>query len=319
MYTEKQLESFSKVPGVRQKDKAIRTHEAVREAIRNYYNKDVIKQTYGFTPNFDIFLQGSYKNDTDVQKTSDVDLVVCLENAFKTSNTLIQEQNFGYIFSQFNADIKKALEQHFTYIEVENANKCLKITEHKAGETSYGNADIIPAFSYRNIINKSIVQNSSSIHYDYYKGITFLTNGNRWVVNYPKFHYGNLAGKSKRTSGRFKETVRMFKNIKDDLLEKGIITDAVVKSYFIENMLYNVDDNLFSGNYQNRFTNIVNFIVGKYNDKQNPMLEWKNANGFDYLVKPNNTGNTPTIERGIWAIDNVYKFLKALWDIRYGN
>ena len=66
----------------------------------------------------------------------------------------------------------------------------------------------------------------------------------RWIDNFPKAHVVNSEDKDTfdRTYHSYKPTVRMFKNARTFLIDKGDISDGLAPSYFIEGLLYNVPD-----------------------------------------------------------------------------
>jgi hypothetical protein len=57
----------------------------------------------------------------------------------------------------------------------------------------------------------------------------------------------------------------MFKNLKNELIDNKQIEEKTAKSYYIENLLYNVPDNLFSGTYTERFSNILEELIKDFN------------------------------------------------------
>lgn len=306
IYNEQKLESFARKPFKYETQKVIDTHEAVREAVRLYYDKQKAKDTYnlGELPKVDIFLQGSYKNDTDVTKSSDVDVVVRLETVWSSNKEILppdQLQKYNqtyksvnYGFKEFNQDILNALYTHFNQLYIHNDDKCLKIREH----SKFCNADVIPCLTFRNYGN---FESSSNQKFD--EGIYFFTNQNKKVVNYPKQHYESLTKKSTATDGNFKSTVRMFKNIKDDLIDKGLIDENVAKSYFIENLLFNVPDIYFKDTYTERFGNILNYLIEQFNSAK--ISSYYCANGIIKLFSET-----------AWSTEKLETFLRILIRVR---
>lgn len=306
IYNEQKLESFARKPFKYETQKVIDTHAEVREAIRLHFNKQSVKDTYnlGALPNVDIFLQGSYKNDTDVTKSSDVDVVVRLDAVFQSNKEVLSieqlqkfntiHSNSSYSFKDFNVHIMKAIETHFGTQYIKNDDKCLKIREH----SKFCNADVIPCLTYRNY---GFFESINNQKYD--EGIYFITNENVKVINYPKQHYDNLTVKSAATNGNFKSTVRMFKNIKDDLIEKCVMGEDVAKSYFIENLLFNVPDSLFIGTNTERFKNILAFLIEEY----------KNAKVAGYYCA---NKIVPLFGNTSWNLDKLRQYLLILIKVR---
>ncbi|MCB9352086.1 MAG: nucleotidyltransferase [Lewinellaceae bacterium] len=306
IYNEEKLASFARRAFKYEEQKIKDTHEAIRKAISTHYDGDAVKEKYGLpsAPVLDIYLQGSYKNHTNVTKSSDVDLVVQVTSIWMANKqSLPPEQlekynsshrSIDYPFAEFNIQIFHALQEFFGEKNLKNGNKCLKLTEHG----KYCNADIIPCFTYREY---GYFKSESDQKCE--KGMYFITNNGQFVRNFPKQHYDALTEKSKNTDGRFKETVRMFKNMKDDLIEKGIINEGTAKSYFIENMLYNIPVTYFSGTFTERFENIMEHIERQWLTEA--FHKFKCANGIDDLISDQN-----------WKIENAQQFLIALIQVR---
>ena len=58
-------------------------------------------------------------------------------------------------------------------------------------------------------------------------------------------HYENGVTKNRNTNNYYKPIIRMFKNIRSYLVDQNIISIKAATSYYIECLLYNVDDVLF--------------------------------------------------------------------------
>ena len=115
---------------------------------------------------------------------------------------------------------------------------------------------------------------------DHYKhGISLSdTDTGDYIINYPKIHKENGEAKSSRTSKNYKATIRYIKKIKSLLVDKGIIDEKLAPSYFIENLLFNVPDNLFDRvSYLTTFDNILNYLsnTARYNDFLCQHKQWK--------------------------------------------
>ncbi|MEZ4966041.1 MAG: hypothetical protein R2791_12440 [Saprospiraceae bacterium] len=95
----------------------------------------------------------------------------------------------------------------------------------------------------------------------------------------------------------------MFKNIRDDLIDKGVINEGTAKSYFIESMLFRVPDMYFPGAYTLRFFSILGHLILMYNSKQ--FEQFICANGIDKLCSDSS-----------WNVENVQQFLLALAKVR---
>src|SRR5438128_2209878 len=86
-------------------------------------------------------------------------------------------------------------------------------------------ADVVVATQYRRYLRFSSIGDEQWI-----EGISFFTRpGNEFVVNYPKPHYDNGVTKNSaaRTNGWYKPCVRMFKNARTHLVDRGVINAAL--------------------------------------------------------------------------------------------
>lgn len=225
---------------------AVTTSKTTADSIRNALN-DYDNWPEGV--DFEVYLQGSYKNDTNIRGDSDVDVVAQLNSTFY--NNLSDEQKqilelspASYSWSEFRTDVFKALKDYYESILITEGNKSLKIKANNGRLP----ADVVVCAQYRKY--KSVNK------YDYVKGgmCFWSRNDNRQIINYPKVHYDNGVSKHQISSKWYKPSVRMFKNI------RGYITGDSTPSYFLECMLYNVPNSNFGTNYQDTFCNVVNWL-----------------------------------------------------------
>ena len=91
------------------------------------------------------------------------------------------------------------------------------------------------------------------------EGIAFWDLASNMIVNFPKQHIQNGQDKNSafRTSGEYKATVRMFKNARTYLANRGRLNSDVAPSYFVECFLFNAPDHLFSANRQQTMQGIL--------------------------------------------------------------
>ena len=92
---------------------AITTAKATADSIKNALN------SYGPEGvDFEVFLQGSYKNSTNIRGDSDVDVVAQLNSTFYSNLSDEQKRILGitpasYGWSDFRADVLKALRNYY--------------------------------------------------------------------------------------------------------------------------------------------------------------------------------------------------------------
>lgn len=200
---------------------------------------------------YDIFLQGSYSNDTNVYKESDVDVVVMLTSLFSYNITNLSEQQQAIFKQSFADSIQKrnnfksfvlnALIESYGRASVTVGSKSIKI----AGNGNRRNADVIVSNQFRDY--KYFISRDKN---EYDEGIIFDSSADKGtIINYPKLHSTACTQKHQRTKSNFKPIVRIFKNIKNTLIGNNKIRDSIAPSYYLEGLLFNVPDVAFSGSY----------------------------------------------------------------------
>ncbi len=217
------------------------TADSIKNALDSYNNwPDGI--------DFEVYLQGSYKNDTNIRSESDVDVIAQLNSTFY-SNLLEEQKSFlglstaVYNWPDFRSNILLALKNYYGEGQVEEGNKSIKV---KAGNGRLP-ADVMASCQYRKY--RTVDTN------DYVEGMCFWTiRDDRKIINYPKFHYDNGSLKHQNSNSWYKPTVRLFKNIRNN------ISGDVTPSYFLECMLYNIPNSQFGSSCGDTFCNVVNWL-----------------------------------------------------------
>ena len=215
------------------------------------------------TRKIEVFLQGSYRNGTNIRGDSDVDVVIQSDSTFFYGMDALREplltqakNSFSpatYQWDEFRSDVLAALVDYYGAGAVKDGNKC--ITVQSPGGVSMV-ADVVPAFTYR-------LYYPSGERFGYVEGISFKTRREgRLVVNYPKQHYKNGVDKNTATSEEFKPTVRMFKNVRTHLVAANKLLDETAPSYFVECLVSNAPDSTFpAGTWETQFIQVYNWLV----------------------------------------------------------
>jgi len=270
-----QLETWSHQGSV---TTARQTHESIRKALEAY------NWTRGVQ--YEVYLQGSYKNDTNVRGNSDVDVVMQLNSAFLSNlsdnwNRHFRFTSATYDWNEFRGDVLRALREYYGYSKVREGKKSLKV------ETSYLPADVVVCVQYRKYPKHPRSED------DFTEGITFwVPSESRWVINYPKLHYENGVRKNQSTNGRYKSTVRMFKNARTNIAAADL-----APSYFLECLLYNVPTDKFSSDFQRTFYSVIHWL--------------SNADFSQFICQNEQLplfGNSPEQ----WSEDRARHFIKAM-------
>ena len=289
---ESQLETWSHQGAV---TTAKQTHESIRKALDPH--------TWPTGVKYEVYLQGSYKNTTNIRGDSDVDVVAQLNSTFQSDlselsdyQKILHKQvhpDATYLWENFRTDVIAALRNYFGYSAVDDTgNKSLKVV----GNSNRLPADVVACIEYRKYKYFNSVNDQ-----DYVEGMLFYTlREGREVVNFPKVHYQNGTEKNGRTFSRYKPTIRIFKNARTHLVKQGIISKELAPSYFLECLLYNVPDEKFTSNCQNTFCNVVNWLL------ETNMSSFVCQNEQVYLF-----GNTPEQ----WSSSNALSLLQAYVDL----
>lgn len=247
------------------KQGAIDTPKKLKEKIEKNLKSDSSKIQH--KSQLKIFLQGSYRNSTNIYGNSDVDIVVQHNATFSRNISKLTQNEIEvykevytsatYTWEDFKKEIIKTLCFTFGAENIEIANKSIKIN------TGIYEADVIPCFEYRKYLSFGRELNNRN----YITGIKFYTEKDKTpIINYPKMHYENGVNKNKNVSGNYKPAIRIFKNFKKELVESNIIKKELASSYFVENLLYNVPDEKYM-NYDisKRIYNILKWLYDNQN------------------------------------------------------
>ncbi len=233
--------------------------------------KNAIETYTGFPKGitFNVYLQGSYKNDTNVYGESDVDVTVELTSSFQNNLTQDQKNSLGftsadYGFIDFRNDVDTCLRNYFGANCVTFGNKVIQV----APTTNRLEADVLVCSQYRLYYG---ILNANSHH----KGITFTTrNTYQTIINFPKQHSDNGTTKHQASNQWFKPTVRIFKNMRNHLVNNAGFQKSTAQSYYIECLLSNIPNNQYGTNYQTTIINCHNYL------SQNSMDNFMCLNGI---------------------------------------
>ena len=241
-------------------ESATRSYRSIQNALDNpRYGLEEFEHTYN------THLQGSYRNHTNIYGDSDVDVVVKLVMPFQEDLTELSQleesrfwdkyQDISYDFWEFYSTVYDALRRYYSTSNVEPGDKAIKIS--KDDTPLLIDADVVACAEYRRYHNFS-----SDGEEEYTAGMFFRTQSSaRPIVNYSKEHYRNGANKNDEADKNYKPTIRMFKNVRNELRNRGIIGDGVAPSYFIENLLYNVPSRSFhTSDLQERYVQILEYL-----------------------------------------------------------
>lgn len=245
------------------KQGAIATAKTTHESIRHCLEVDGQSRVLG--RGFEIFLQGSYKNDTNIFGDSDVDVVVVNTDIFNWDGSglpLDQRMKLDawmgglggvtYSSSDFKRDVLATLTAYYGAASVNPRPKCITV----AADSGRLSADVIVCVNHRFYTR---FENGNDARY--IEGIAFWTPEGDRITNFPKHHYNNGVVKhaENATNGWYKPTVRMVKNFRKAMVDRRALADGIAPSYFVECLVYNAPNACFGGTCQATMIEILNW------------------------------------------------------------
>lgn len=249
--SENQLQTWSHQGSVQQ---SAATYETIRNAL-NEHNAPFASRS------FEIFLQGSYANYTNIWSDSDVDVVICLTSTYYEDITSLPDEDrrrhdadwtgATYGYEEFRAEVVAWLKAKFGQ-GVDGSGKAVFVP----GNGNRRDADVLVCAQFRHYHSYS-----RSGSEDYWNGVCFWPPGRGRIVNYPKQHIANCTTKHQASGSRFKPTVRVLKNLRNAMVDAGFLQDGVAPSYFLEGMMWNVPENRYTYSYQDTLIGAVRWLV----------------------------------------------------------
>lgn len=213
--------------------------------------------------NFEVFLQGSYRNSTNIRGDSDVDVVAMLTDTFMPDYTLLDDYTKSvvqrangpatYHLTDFRRDVSAAIRRGFPAHQITEGGKSIKIPRTSNNIP----ADVVPCLEYRRYRTTRNLP-GVTVHDD---GIWLWdVKKNKEAISFPKQTYDNGVAKHARTKQWYKPTVRIFKNARGWMVDRGLIQQDTASSHAIECLIYNVPDNLFGTSYASTCVNTLNWL-----------------------------------------------------------
>jgi hypothetical protein len=207
-----------------------------------------------------IYLQGSYRNKTNIRGDSDVDVVVCLRDTWNRDLSALNAADreryvrwateASYTWEHFRDAVHKAMIAYFGKERVTFGTKAIAV------QTPYLKADVIAAIEYRKY------ESFSEAPGHYIEGISLHPKDAQGAVaSYPGLHIDNCEWKNSEdeTNGWFKPVVRMMKNARGAAIDRGYLAAENAPSCFVECLVYNMPKACFDGNYGQMYCNVVNW------------------------------------------------------------
>lgn len=156
-----------------------------------------------------------------------------------------------YTFIDLKRDVLNVLRGHFGG-GIVSGGKAIPIP----ASGSRRKADMLAAVEFRRYFRFAGLHDQS-----YEEGLCFFDASGQRIENFPRQHSRNLTAKHQATMQWFKPTVRVIKNLRRCLVERGMIADGVAPSYYLEGLLYNAPNVCFGRSYQDTIMHVLDWII----------------------------------------------------------
>jgi hypothetical protein len=221
-----------------------------------------------------VFAKGSYANNTNVRADSDVDIAVeCTDAEYweeHVSNAHPAQGTYTGIWTpaKLRAELVAALSRKFGGEVDSTGQTAIQVHSNSARV----DADVVPCFSYRYYFSNTSSRAGTKL---------FRTTGES-VVNYPQQQLENGRSKNQRTGHAYKKEVRILKRVENAMASAGQFKK--LPSYFIECLVFNCPDSLFSGSTWVSITRgILSHISNSLRGPEPTEGRWVEANDCMYL------------------------------------
>ncbi len=285
---EDQFREWARPPGKTESDRCENAVSAINNAIKA---SEKLRERGVST-----FTHGSYRNNTNVRKDSDVDIgILCTDTYFYKLPEGTVEENFGitpatYGYKEFKDEVEEALVAYFGRAAVKRGNKAFDVHE-----TSYHvEADVAAFFEHRRYQT-----GDTSL-----KGVELRPDKEyQRVINWPEQHYKNGAGKNSNTGNRFKGVVRVLKALSNEMSEAGV-NAGNIPGFLVECLVWNVPNDRFQ---HSTYTGDVRSALAFLYDStktDDPCREWGEVSELKYLFRASQR----------WTRDQANAFTLAAWN-----
>ena len=291
-YSEITLKSWCQPASASEDQRINHSINMIRDAIHSSFSLKNL--------DIEVFVQGSYGNNTNVRSSSDVDVCIMLKNTFFSEfPDGLTNSDYGFTspsisYNQYKQYVLEALIQKFGPQSITLGNKSIKIRSN----TYHVETDAVVAFMLKDFrsINSRIASN-------YIEGIEFISNDGHYVKNFPKEHIANGREKNIATNHQYKNLVRIFKHIRNDMVDCHKINGDIISSFLVECLIWNVPNPIImqSPSWKETVRNSLIYIY--QNLCNNNASRWREVSGQLYLFSNHK-----------WSITTTTDFIVLMWN-----
>ena len=229
--------------------------------------------------NIEIFIQGSYKNNTNVRLNSDVDICVRLNDIFTTdyseasslSDEALHITRASYTCKNFKNELQRTLNTSLGISNVTRGNKAFNIKENSYRIT----ADVVPCIQHRRYLPNG----------KFIAGTTLYPDQGGSINNFPSEHYRNGVEKNNATNYRYKKVVRILKNLCISMNNDGYKSSENIPSYLNECLAWNTPNDIITKSTLDETIRETLLHLHDHLDSMNKCDEWGQVSELLYLFK----------------------------------
>lgn len=191
------------------------------------------------------YTKGSYPNNTNVRRDSDVDVVVEMRDLFywgfnsnvEDTSAQVTAYEGGWTPESWRSEVVRAMVSAFGASEVDTNGKIA--INIKAIPGSRPSADVVPSFLYYRYNDSNRSQTLAD------QGSCVFPKGPvPKVVNWPQQQLDQGRAKNTATGSRYKYYARALKNAENTLASAGLLDE--LPSYFMECLAFNVPNSVLT-------------------------------------------------------------------------
>jgi hypothetical protein len=287
---ESQFREWAKPPGTTEEQRIANAEKGIKDALKA---SDALKNR-----DIRVFTQGSYRNNTNVRKDSDVDIAaVCYDVFYPDYPEGTTKETFGnidgdYAYGTFKNEVEQALVARFGHSAVERGNKAFDVHEN----TYRVEADVAPFFEHRRY----------HVGGDYLSGVELRPDSGQpvKVINWPQQHYDNGVSKNMATGKRYKSMVRILKCLRKEMADNGCHEAEPIPGFLLECLIWNVPNDYFGhATYKADVRACLAFLFNN-TKSDDTCSEWGEVSELKYLFRPSQK----------WTRQQANSFLSKAWD-----
>lgn len=290
MTLEQTLRGWTGPSSTTEQEKQVRTERMIKAAIDAHPAfKGVALSTYS---------KGSYPNNTNVRADSDVDIAVqCSEAEYWDEVSPASRPTGGASYTgiwtaaKLRTELVAALRTAFGNQVDTSGTTAIRVNS----STARVDADVVPCFDHVDYLAGGQRREGTKV---------FRKNGDDFE-NYPAQHLAQGRAKNARTGQKFKEAVRVLKRVENAMVVSG--DHREVPSFFVECLVYNCPDHLFSAvTWEDRVRRLLFHIWdGTHGDVEPADGDrWMEVNDVKYLFHPTQA----------WSRKDGRDFAHAAWN-----